>query len=687
MIRLRKIKPTLRTLLILCLLTLCFVVGSSAQTLDRSKVIVSYSYNFAKHIKWPNEKALQSFNIALFRVEDSQLVNEFRKLNNITIKNLSIKVRQTSRISSLDTYNVIFVGDIDNKTLADIQSVVEGKPILLITNDITDKRLVMINLFEEQNQQVKFEINKANILNSRLEPQPELILLGGTEIDVARLYRDGQSSLIKLEQQLASQKAKLTAQQNILDIQKKQLNLQQKNLDTLIEKNNSQERSYNTLLFDSQQLSKDITDTKKLNTQLLEDLDLLKATIESNKQTIKKQNDEIKESEKQKNKLTDLVNNSNQQLSIQQQKLDEKQQELSDKNQALIAQKDRLEVISANIREKEEMLSTLNSTINEQKISLAKQQNSIKELDNLVNAQKRSLYFLWGIIALVIALFLLAFIAYRGKRKDNQRLAQKSHDLQIAQDKLTIAKQKAEEANHTKGVFLSLMSHELRTPLQSIMGYTALVIEELESEGNNGYTDQLERVINNSERLLTLINNTLDLAKIEAGKMEIQLTNTNISALIEEAASNITPLLSKSNNNLSVDIDNRSLTPNIDYEKVLHMLVNLLSNAIKFTKNGNINIAVNNHKDYLRITVSDTGIGLSDKQLTTIFYQFQQASNTNSVKAKGTGLGLSITKHFCELMGGTINVESQEGIGTSFIINIPLPVTIKSKKVLEIEQQ
>lgn len=679
-----KIKQTLRPLLAILLFALYFTAGSSAQTLDRSQVIVSYSYNFAKHIKWPNEDSLSAFNIGLFRVNDPQLINEFKKLNNITIKNLRIKIRQTNKISALSTYNMIFVGDIDNKTLTDIQSVIEGKPILLITNDIVDKRLVMINLLKEKNQQVKFEINNANILNSQLDPQPELILLGGTEIDVAKLYRDGQSSLIKLEQQLDSQKAKLASQQNILDIQSKQLSLQQQNLDTLIKKSKLQETSYNTLLLDSKKLNKDITDTKTLNAQLLDDLSLLKTTIESNKLTIKQQNDEIKESEQQKDKLTALVNNSNQQLAAQQQRLDKKQQELSDKNQALIDQKGRLEIISTNISKKEEMLSALNSTINEQKLLLNKQHNSIAELDKLVNAQKRSLYFLWGIVVLVIALLLLGFSAYRSKRKDNKRLAQKSHDLQIAQERLTIAKQKAEEANHTKGVFLSLMSHELRTPLQSIMGYTALVIEELEAEGNNIYTDQLQRVINNSERLLGLINNTLDLAKIEAGKMEIQLTRTNISSLIDEAVSNINPLLAKSNNQLSVDIDDHNQTPSIDYEKILHMLVNLLSNAIKFTKNGNINIAVNNHADYLKISVNDTGIGLSDEQLKTIFYQFQQADNRKSVKAKGTGLGLSITKHFCELMGGSIHVESQENIGTSFIINIPLPVKVKDKKVLEI---
>jgi signal transduction histidine kinase len=398
-----------------------------------------------------------------------------------------------------------------------------------------------------------------------------------------------------------------------------------------------------------------------------------------------KQRNEIEISEIQKNTLAIQVEKGNQELVIKQNALDDKQKALIVKDLELYEQQQRLEGISRSIVDEENKLNMLNVTINEQQRALEEQTQSIKELDELVDAQKRSLYFLWGIIALSIALFLLAFIAYRSKRTDNERLAKKSHALQIARDKLAVAKQKAEQANQAKGVFLSLMSHELRTPLQSIIGYTDLVIEELETEGNNNYSDQLVRVTNNGQRLLTLINNTLDLAKIEAGKMEVQLTRTNISALIEEAVSNIKPLLKKNDNQLFINLDNNDLTPSIDYDKSLHILVNLLSNATKFTQNGTVTISVNNKPHYLKLIVSDTGIGLSKKQLDTIFYQFHQVDHKNALRTKGTGLGLSITKHFCELMGGHITTKSKKGVGTSFIVNIPLPVVINSKTILEID--
>ncbi len=215
----------------LLLFIFCFIQTSSAQPLDRSKIIVSYSYNFAKHIKWPDEEKLANFNIALFDVKNRKLLSEFDKLHEtVRIKNVDINIIQTSNISSLANYNMVYADNPDDKTIAGIQAVIEGKPILLITNAATDKRLVMINLYDDKSEKLKFEINKANLLNSKLMPQPELILLGGTEIDVAKLFREGQSSLIKLQNKLAIQQQKLDSQQAELKRQQNQLESQQAKL-------------------------------------------------------------------------------------------------------------------------------------------------------------------------------------------------------------------------------------------------------------------------------------------------------------------------------------------------------------------------------------------------------------------------------------------------------------------------
>ncbi len=637
--------------LLSCFVGLCFISHSSAQSVDRAKVVVSYTYNFAKHIEWPQENKLKSFKIALFQVDNKNLSDEFLKLNNSTsIKSVPIRIKKTNSINSLTNYNMVFVGTTDSNIITKIQALIKDKPILLVTSNMTNKRLVMINLFETQNQELKFEVNKANIINNDLNPLPELILLGGTEIDVAKLYRQGQSSLVNLQNQLASQQSKL---------------------EDLRQKSNTQKKTNDRLVSQMRTLNTDVKKIQNLNTALTKELKTLSATIEDSKKLINEQKTEIANSEKQKNNLIKQVDQRNQEL-------DQKQKELK-------TQQQKLAEISLSITNKQSRLSRLNLTIDQQQEALEKQHESITQLDKLVSTQKQSLYFLWGLVGVGTALFFVSIFAYRSKRRDNERLARRSYQLQIARDKLEVAKRKAEAANRAKGAFLSLMSHELRTPLQSIIGYTDLVIEDLKAEGNDIYSDQLIRVNTNGERLLELINNTLDLAKIEAGKMSVQLTPTNIGSLVDEAVSNVKPLLTKNENELSVKIDNNTYTPNIDYDKLLHMLVNLLSNATKFTKKGNITIQINNTPKLLTVSVKDTGIGLSKEQLDKIFTQFHQANNGESRKFKGTGLGLSITQHFCELMGGDIDVDSQEGTGTTFSIKIPLPVVITEKKFIGID--
>ncbi|MGH1485142.1 MAG: YfiR/HmsC family protein [Cellvibrionaceae bacterium] len=640
-----------KTLLLLVPLLLAGHTSTDAQPVDKAQVVVSYTYNFAKNIRWPNESAKKTFNIGLFQVSDKALANEFLKLNNAaTIKSAPIRVRETRNIRTLKNYDLIFVGANDDKTVSQIQTLIEGSPILMVTSNYDNKRLVMINLFETKTQQVQFEVNKANLLNNNLTPLPELILLGGTEIDVAKLFRQGQSSLIKIQNQLSSQQQKLA-------------NLQSKI--------NSQEENNTRLIGQMRKLNNDILNTKKLNTELAQELTLLEKTIEESRDIIKQQKTEITDSQNQKKILIEQVNQRNKELDQKQVQLLERQRDL--------------DLISETITSKETELVELNSTINRQENELQSQRDSIEKLDELVSAQKRSLYFLWGLVAAGTTLFFVVIFAYRTKRRDNERLARRSHELQIARDKLEVAKRKAEAANRAKGAFLSLMSHELRTPLQSIIGYTDLIIEELKMEGDISYMDQLIRVNTNGERLLELINNTLDLAKIEAGKMKVELTPIHIDSLVEEAISNVKPLLAKNKNELKIDIDNNQYMPEVDYDKLLLMLVNLLSNATKFTKQGIITIDVKNTPQQLSIAVKDTGIGLTKEQLEYVFNRFHQVSHGGTKKFKGTGLGLSITQHFCEIMGGNIHAESNQDKGAAFIVDIPLPVVITEKKFIGIE--
>jgi signal transduction histidine kinase/ActR/RegA family two-component response regulator len=282
-----------------------------------------------------------------------------------------------------------------------------------------------------------------------------------------------------------------------------------------------------------------------------------------------------------------------------------------------------------------------------------------------------------GSVVLGILLIIAIFIGYTTKRRDNQRLAAHSQDLQIAKDRLAIAKRKAEDASQAKSEFLSLMSHELRTPLQAIIGYTEVVIEELRLDNDLHHISDLTRVISNSERLLKLINGVLDLAKIESGRMELDLTEVKLSSLVAEAVGTIAPLFEKNSIKVNVDVNDGAFLPIADPEKLLHILINLLGNASKFAPHGMVTVKAFHESTRIYISVADTGIGLSPEQQVHIFDAFRQADSSTTRKFQGSGLGLSITRQLCEMMGGSIHVESQLGVGANFIVDLPLPIEPK----------
>lgn len=248
-------------------------------------------------------------------------------------------------------------------------------------------------------------------------------------------------------------------------------------------------------------------------------------------------------------------------------------------------------------------------------------------------------------------------------------------EVNIRTQELVQARDAALTASRHKSEFLANMSHELRTPLQAIIGYTDVVREDLEMEGNVECAEDLERVIHNAQRLLSLINNILGLSKVEAGRMEVRLQSVNLRQLVKEAAETVQPILRKNNNRIEVFIRDGGCTELlVDREKLLQAMLNLLSNAAKFTKDGMISVDAVQKPTLLEIMVADTGIGLTPDQQEVIFEEFRQVDGSATRQFEGTGLGLAITRKFCELMGGKIDVQSMQGRGSAFTIRIPLPV-------------
>ena len=251
--------------------------------------------------------------------------------------------------------------------------------------------------------------------------------------------------------------------------------------------------------------------------------------------------------------------------------------------------------------------------------------------------------------------------------------SRKRHEKELREAKVS-----AEAANATKSQFLATMSHELRTPLNAIIGYTEMMQEEAEDNGHDEYVPDLKKVHSSAKHLLALINDVLDLSKIEAGKMDLYLETVEIKPLIDDVVAVVAPLVDKKANKLSVSLGPNLGSMHADITKVRQSLFNLLSNASKFTERGTITLDVFRHwqdgAEIFHFTVSDTGIGMNKDQLGRMFQAFTQADASTTRKFGGTGLGLVISRNFCRMMGGDITVESEEGKGTKFTIILPVVV-------------
>ncbi|MGA8169308.1 MAG: ATP-binding protein [Methylocystis sp.] len=250
------------------------------------------------------------------------------------------------------------------------------------------------------------------------------------------------------------------------------------------------------------------------------------------------------------------------------------------------------------------------------------------------------------------------------------------------------ARATAEEATRLKSAFLANMSHELRTPMNAIIGYSEMLIEEVEDAGDSTYLLDLQKIRTAGKHLLALINDVLDFSKIEAGKMDIYLEKFEISSMLQDVVSTITPSVEKNGNRLEFQSAEGLGSIQADLTKVRQALLNLLSNACKFTSNGVITLTATRENvygdDWLRFGVSDTGIGISSEQMTKLFKAFSQADASTSKTYGGSGLGLILSRRICQMMGGDITVHSEPCAGSTFTIHLPADgMASKAKAALE----
>ncbi len=272
--------------------------------------------------------------------------------------------------------------------------------------------------------------------------------------------------------------------------------------------------------------------------------------------------------------------------------------------------------------------------------------------------------FMAAAFAAPLLIFGLAFLYERKRAQNELRLAEINTEMRIAHEHARIA-------NSRKTVFLRQMSHELRTPLNAILGYSALLLDEATDRDDERQSTDLRRVHSASEHLLCVINDLLDISRIEADALGLVPEDIDLQILLQEVEDLLAPLLHASGNALTIDAD-PGATILGDRQRLKQILQNLIGNACKFTQDGAITVTASTEGDRgIRIAIRDTGIGMSPEDLVIIFEPFAQLSKQAELRQQGTGLGLAISQKLVELFGGTLVAESRLGIGTTFVLSLP----------------
>ncbi|MCC7274455.1 MAG: response regulator, partial [Alphaproteobacteria bacterium] len=297
------------------------------------------------------------------------------------------------------------------------------------------------------------------------------------------------------------------------------------------------------------------------------------------------------------------------------------------------------------------------------------------------------IFVLLGGLAAVVGIWIVWAALRRARRREeaySHALAARAAELEKSNAVLKTAiaeadaaRVVAERATQAKSEFLANMSHELRTPLNAIIGYSEILMEEAEDQGLDDFTPDLERIRTAGKHLLTIINDILDLSKIEAGRMDVHIEELDLPFLAREVETLIRPLAEKNSNTLELICPEGMGRMRSDGQKIKQCLLNLAGNAAKFTSNGRIRVvmerSVEGDHGIVRFAIEDTGIGMTEEQMGKLFRAFTQADSSTTKKYGGTGLGLAICKHFATMLGGDITVHSTVGVGTTFSMWLPDP--------------
>jgi len=576
----------------------------------KEKIYTAYINNFANYTSWPKENKTDSFRILVI-TENNDIVaefNEFAKKRKIKEKPVDLKITKTYTESYFP--HIIFVTSEKQNLIPHIYENIDGRPVLLVTESCMEQRNIMINFYNTEQGKILFEVNKANILNQGLNIDPEILLAGGSEIDMATLYRKSQLSLRELQKEK--------------DLIADSIQILRQNIEMILDMIRNKQ---NEIIVQNEHISNS-------NQRIFED------------------DEKIKIGEKRLKALNDSIKRKNAILDKQYRDMEKQWTELAKQEKLL--------------KEKQQNIELLNKEIEQ------KNKNIDNQLE-VISRQKNTMFLLIIISLLIITLAISIFVSFYKNKQKRKILAQQKMQIESKLQEVKELNEKLKIADQYKSIFLASMSHELRTPLNSIIGYTGIILMGMTGKLNEEQSKQLNKVKNNARHLLNLINDILDISKIEADRVDLIIEQCNLKPLVDEVIEMLYPkaiekklnIYSRIPDNIIIETDNRRLK---------QVILNLATNAVNYTNEGEINIeaeVINNTR--VRVIVKDTGIGIPDDELPRLFQPFHQIDVSLTKKnTSGTGLGLYLCKKIMNLLNGEIYVKSKTNEGSCFYIELDI---------------